>query len=79
MVVNQGELVQAFELQAGRCNIDNSFIMPIHVKTVVHAVEDSVLKVHFPSGDELIEMKAGMDFAINDTKVTVESGKIHYN
>ena len=76
MVSNQGELIQAFELLDGKVNITGGMI---DVRTLVHCVEDATLDVYFPKGTATIEMKAGQDYAINDLKVEVKSGKIHYN
>ncbi len=76
MVVSQGYLIQAFELLDGKVNITGGMI---DVKTLVHCVEDAVIDVHFPKGVETIDMTAGQDYAINDLKVEVKSGKVHFN
>ncbi len=76
MVTSQGEIIQAFELMDGKVNITGGMI---DVRTLIHCVEDAVITIHFAKGDVSIDMMAGQDYAVNDTSVTVVSGKVHFN
>lgn len=69
-------LIQALEIKKGMNGLSTGNFKAVRV---VHCSEDGSIVVHFPDGDETVQLVAGDDRVLPGLDITISSGKFDLN